>query len=211
MAKGLLIAAFDFSNVSEDEFNAWYDTEHIPERRRVPGFLSCERWIGAEDPKLSVATYDLSSLAVLKSPEYLKIAYQNLSPWSKRVTGRSTRILRFEGDQILPGEAAAPENAGGLLLVAFDVAREAEREFNAWYDERHVPALSRVPGVLSARRFRAGDSTHNYVALYHLEAPEVQASSEWQRAAAATPSPEAIRPQMRARLRLVCRQYRRAA
>jgi hypothetical protein len=209
MAKGLLIAAFDFSKVAEDEFNDWYDTEHIPERRRVPGFLSCERWIGAEDPRLSVAAYDLSSLAVLKSPEYLKIAYQNLSPWSKRVTGRSTRILRFEGEQILPGEGAAPEGAQGLLLVAFNVGREAESEFNAWYDERHIPALSRVPGVLSARRFRAGDSTHNHVALYHLEAPEVQTGGDWQRAVAATPAPEGIRPQMRGRLRLVCRKYRR--
>ena len=47
MAKGILIAAMDFSNVAEDEFNDWYDTEHIPERQRVPGFLSCQRWIGA--------------------------------------------------------------------------------------------------------------------------------------------------------------------
>ena len=35
MAKGVLIAAMDFSNVAEDEFNDWYDTEHIPERQRA--------------------------------------------------------------------------------------------------------------------------------------------------------------------------------
>ena len=59
MAKGILIAAMDFSNVAEDEFNDWYDTEHIPERQRVPGFLVCQRWIGADNPRQSVATYDL--------------------------------------------------------------------------------------------------------------------------------------------------------
>jgi hypothetical protein len=32
MAKGALIAAMDFSNTAADEFNDWYDTEHIPER-----------------------------------------------------------------------------------------------------------------------------------------------------------------------------------
>jgi hypothetical protein len=26
----------DFSNVAADEFNDWYDAEHIPERQRVP-------------------------------------------------------------------------------------------------------------------------------------------------------------------------------
>jgi hypothetical protein len=46
MAKGALIAVTDFSNVAADEFNDWYDTEHIPERQRVPGFLTLQRRIG---------------------------------------------------------------------------------------------------------------------------------------------------------------------
>ena len=45
MAKGVLVAAFEYANVAEDEFNDWYDLEHIPERQRVSGFLSCQRWI----------------------------------------------------------------------------------------------------------------------------------------------------------------------
>ena len=47
MAKGTLIAAMNMAQVAPDEFNDWYDTEHLPERQRVPGFLVCERWIGA--------------------------------------------------------------------------------------------------------------------------------------------------------------------
>src|SRR5580765_1383395 len=88
MAKGALIAAMDFSHVDSGEFNDWYDTEHIPERQRVPGFLSLQRWIGVENPRQSVATYDLESLAVLQSPGYRAIGGENLSPWSKRVTAR---------------------------------------------------------------------------------------------------------------------------
>ena len=38
MAKGILIAAMDFSAAPEDEFHDWYDLEHVPERLRVPGF-----------------------------------------------------------------------------------------------------------------------------------------------------------------------------
>ncbi len=68
MAKGALIAAMDFSNVAADEFNDWYDTEHIPERRRVPGFLTLQRWIGADNPRQSVATYDLDSLSCAAEP-----------------------------------------------------------------------------------------------------------------------------------------------
>jgi hypothetical protein len=73
MAKGVLIAAMDFSHVDVGEFNDWYDTEHISERQRVPGFLTAQRWIGEENSKQSVATYDLDSLEVLRGPGYRAI------------------------------------------------------------------------------------------------------------------------------------------
>src|ERR1041384_5590585 len=88
MAKGILIATMNIGGAAEDEFHDWYDTEHLPERQRVPGFLLAQRWIGAHDRRVSVATYDLEDVAVLKAPAYLAIAGENLSPWSKRVIGR---------------------------------------------------------------------------------------------------------------------------
>ena len=211
MARGELIAALDFSNVAEDEFNDWYDQEHIPERQRVPGFLGCHRWLGADNAKHSVATYDLDSLAVLKSPSYLAIGGENLSPWSKRVTARCRRLLRFAGDQILPGDKIVPHNAGGLLLVGMTPAPQVETEFNAWYDTEHVPALARVPGVLCARRFRSDSGNPKYVALYHLASPEVITGPEWKQASESTPMPQHIRPQISDRLRLVCRKYQRTS
>ena len=208
MAKGILIAAMDFTKVAEDEFHDWYDTEHIPERQRVPGFLVCQRWIGADDPKQSVALYDLENVAVLQSPAYRAIGGENLSPWSKRVTAKVERLMRCEAEQILPGDRVAPEGAGGLLLVAMTPAAGDETEFNAWYETEHIPALARVPGVLCARRFRstlAGGP--KYVALYHVAAPGVVASPEWKQAAESTPMPAHIRPRIADRLRLVCRNY----
>ena len=49
MAKGILIAAMDFSACPEDEFHDWYDLEHVPERLRIPGFLNAERWIDVRE------------------------------------------------------------------------------------------------------------------------------------------------------------------
>jgi hypothetical protein len=64
--------------------------------------------------------------------------------------------------------------------------------------------------VLSARRFRADYSSGpQYVALYHLASPEVIADRGWKQASESTPMPEHIRPQIRDRLRLVCRKYHR--
>ena len=80
MANGILIAAMKIGNAAEDEFHDWYDTEHLPERERVSGFLACRRWIAADDRKISVATYDLDTVAVLRGAEYRAIGGENLSP-----------------------------------------------------------------------------------------------------------------------------------
>ena len=206
MAKGTLIAAMKMAQVAEDEFQDWYDTEHLPERQRVPGFLVCERWIGADDRRVSVATYDLDTVGVLKTPPYLAIGGENLAPWSKRVTARVERLMRFEGDQILPGDQLAPAAAGGLLLNAMNIAPEFEAEFNEWYDKEHIPALAAVPGVLAARRFRGTSGNRKYVALYHLATPAVQESAEWKEARQSDWTSR-LQPHFRDHLRLVCRRY----
>src|ERR1700688_3725146 len=142
MAKGALIVAMDFTTVAADEFNDWYDLEHIPERQRVAGFGNVQRWIGADNPRQSVVTYELENAAVLQSPGYRAIGGENLSPWSKRVTAKVERLLRYEGEQILPGDATAPADAGGLLFVGMTPGPDVETAFNAWYDTEHVPALA---------------------------------------------------------------------
>jgi hypothetical protein len=209
MPKGTLIAAMNIGRAAEDEFQDWYDTEHLPERQRVPGFLACERWIGADDLRISLATYDLESVKVLQSPGYLAIGGENLSPWSKRVTSQVDRLMRFEGDQILPGEQLPPAKAGGLLLNAMNIAPELEAEFNEWYDKEHIPALAAVPGVLAARRFR-GTGNRKYVALYHLATPAVVESAEWKQARQSEWTSR-LQPHFRDHLRLVTRRYQRGA
>ncbi|HET7160784.1 MAG TPA: DUF4286 family protein [Burkholderiales bacterium] len=211
-AMGLLVAGFDATNVQEDEFNDWYDLEHIPERRRVPGFLTIERWIGVENPRVSIATYDLRSPDVLKSDAYRAIAGENLSVWSKRVTAKAQRLCRFEAEQLPPGSQSAASGASGLMMYAMNVAPEAEGEFNAWYDEEHIPRLSAVPGCLIARRFRifnaASEGQQRYLAMYHLASPEVCSSAAWKEAAD-TPWTGRMRPHFRDRLRVVLRRYQR--
>ena len=209
MAKGILIAAMNFSDVAEDEFHDWYDHEHIPERLRVPGFLNAERWIGSADPKASVALYDLDNVGVLKSPAYLGVGGANGTPWTKRVTGRTKMIIRLEGEQILPGDALAPAGAAALLLIAMNVAPEQEHEFNEWYNTEHLPQLGAVPGVLAARRYRGTGATQRYAAVYHFANPDVPNSAAW-KTAANTPWTERMRPNFRDFLRLDCRRYTRA-
>jgi hypothetical protein len=72
--------------------------------------------------------------------------------------------------------------------------KEVEMAFNAWYDNEHVPALARVPGVLCARRFRTTGSGPKYVALYHLTSPGVLDTPKWKDASGSIDAPACKRP-----------------
>jgi len=67
----------------------------------------------------------------------------------------------------------ATQSANGLLAVWTDIAPEAEREFNEWYDSEHIPQLLGVPGFLSGRRYQAVEGEPKYLALYDLSDAEV--------------------------------------
>jgi hypothetical protein len=209
MTKGILLVAFDYSKAQADEFHDWYDLEHIPERQRVPGFGACERWISVANPKHAVASYELDSLTVLQSAPYRAIAYENLSVWSKRMSKIAQRMLRHDGEQILPGDLAGPVGSGGLLVNAMNVEPGFEQEFNEWYDNEHIPGLAAVPGTLCARRFRDMKGTHRYLALYHLQSPDVPLTAAWKKAAD-TPWTERLRPHFRDHLRILTKRYVRS-
>lgn len=56
-----------------------------------------------------------------------------------------------------------------LLFSQMTPPAELEPEFNAWYDEEHVPARLALPGFRSARRYRSAEGTGEYVAVYHVD------------------------------------------
>ena len=100
-----------------------------------------------------------------------------------------------------------------IFFHVVNLAPEAEDDFNAWYDQEHIPALAAVPGTLLARRYRAdenGSSTHKYLAIYHLETPDVTRSEAWA-AAVDTPWSDRVRPHFQDRLRVLTKRYQRGA
>jgi hypothetical protein len=210
MAKGVLFMAFDFSTARADEFHDWYDLEHVPERLRVPGFLNAERWIDDANPHIHVATYDLDSVGVLETPAYRAVGGGNQSVWTKRITSMCGRIMRFEGEQLVPGDQTAAAAAGALLVASMTPDPDAEAEFNEWYDNEHLPQLLTVPGVIGGRRFRATDtaSERRYLSLYHLRDIGVSRSGAWA-AAANTRWTERMRPRLRDLLVLRMNRYER--
>lgn len=82
-------------------------------------------------------------------------------------------------EQIRPGGRPSPAEAGGLCISSMEVDPAIEDEFNEWYDEEHMPLMDAVPGMLSARRFRATSGLPRYVAVYHLKSVDVYKERCW--------------------------------
>ena len=66
MSKGLLIVTTNPPADMEEEFNVWYDREHVPEQLAVPGFERAQRYYLTHGERRYVALYDVSALDVFE-------------------------------------------------------------------------------------------------------------------------------------------------
>jgi hypothetical protein len=90
-----------------------------------------------------------------------------------------------------------------VYLAHLSVPADIEEEFNRLYDEGYVPALLKVPGVLSCTRYRLewADTaeTPEYLAIYEVADPEIPRSRAWREASVQCGWAATIRPHLRVR------------
>jgi hypothetical protein len=146
---GFLLVLMQPPENIEEEFNAWYDSEHVPERLAVPGVLTAIRFssISAATPKY-LAMYDLESESVLESDAYRRVAGDNSSPWTRRVTGK-TKVYRSVGRQIYPGNAVTFRSARATILRFRDCDAAASESIVAGLRA----SFERRPSTLQLRVF----------------------------------------------------------
>lgn len=61
-----------------------------------------------------------------------------------------------------------PSDIAWLYVVHTDVPADVAAEYNAWYDEEHLQRLTRVPGIVRARRYVSSDARPRYFTAYDL-------------------------------------------
>ena len=96
-----------------------------------------------------------------------------------------------------------------VFCVSMDVEPAKEALFNEVYDTEHIPMISKVPGVVSARRAKMEPLTMilggerktivmpdepRYMVFYELTSPDVLVSPEWAAAVDAGRWPDEVRP-----------------
>lgn len=126
----------DIDPAHEDDFNAWYDREHMAERVAIPGMLWARRYRARDaGARRYLAIYRAESLGTFTSDAY-RAAFTRQTDWSNRNFARMTNTQRRV--MAVAGEAGA--GAGGAVALV-------ELDGDALPPAR-LPDIGARPGVL---------------------------------------------------------------
>jgi hypothetical protein len=200
VAPYLLQLLWDVPDDRLEEFRSWYTEEHLPDMAAVPGILLARRFERDVDyPYASPATsdhltiYEVADRAAFDTDEYRKLSTAPSERTMKVASGLGMRRMVYH--QLHPavgvygagGVSSAPVQPAGtaVLHITMGADDSYEDEFNHWYNDDHLPAVTGAEGVLYGRRFLEveGDAAAvqparpmRYLALYELADAAVASS-----------------------------------
>ena len=197
---GLLMVWADVPASKEEDFNRWYNEEHLAELLGIPGVLNAARYEAASSGPKHLACYELESPAVLDSPAFKN---RERTEWGKRASAPvvATAFISNAYEMIYPARVtraiAASDMAPALQIGRMDIPPEHEAEWNKWYSTVYVPNYEKVPGCIRGRRFRAVRGQPKYLVVYEFEHEKVSQTPEWLAQRDINPSNERMRSLMR--------------
>lgn len=107
---GLLLVMMEVDPEHEDEFNEWYNTEHLTERTQIPGFISGRRFRAVEGAPKYLALYELQSPDIVHSEAYLERLQKAPTPWTLKMRPLFKSVTRNVYEEITP-EDEEPRDA----------------------------------------------------------------------------------------------------
>ena len=179
---GLMMVWMDVPADKEEEFNRWYNEEHLPELLAIPGVLNAARYEAVRSGPRHLACYELESPAVVQTEAFTS---RQPTEWAQRIGPRviATNLLNNVYQMIYPNELspalASADMAPALQIGRMDVAPENSEKWNQWYSGVYVPNYEKVPGCIRGRRWSAVRGEPSYAVVYEFEHEKVSESSEW--------------------------------
>jgi hypothetical protein len=167
-AGGLITVWLDVPPHRDEEFNDWYNLEHIPQVVGLPGFVSGRRYRCDEAPLKYLAWYDTRDETIEPGADFQRLV-NDPTPWSRRMrTLYGDRRERFNFRLMRDVGKVPEQDTPWLYIVHTDIPDDVVDEYNEWYDHEHLPRLVTVPGVLRARRYTATSGSPRYLTAYEL-------------------------------------------
>jgi len=198
---GMLAVWSEVPPEHEEEFNEWYNQEHLSERLSVPGVLSAVRYEAVKSGPKYLAVYELEHPSVMQSSEYVTLK-NNPTEWSKQMSPNviGTTYIRNVYEMIHPtvltDEIATSRTAPALQVGRMNIPTNLEDEWNEWYNQIYVPNYETVKGVIRGRRYQTVEGSPKYMTFYELESAMASQTEEWQKKQTAHPANKKMREEM---------------
>lgn len=128
---------------AEEEFYRWHNTEHIPERVAVPGFLRGRRYVNVARARDFFTLYETQSADILKSAPYLA-RLNDPTPWTRRVLPHFRDTVRI-GCRVA---GSWGRGQGGALLALRLPPRGMRQEQVRSWAEAELALVRQLAGVI---------------------------------------------------------------
>lgn len=182
----------------EEEFNDWYNREHVPEWVAKPGFGRGWRLRALQDHPAQrkphehgyYAVYELESVSAFNNA----LTAAQGAPWGSWQEYVGTHLVDWERTYYRQLAAIAPEQVDApcwaIVKTDFHGSAEQEAEFNRWYDQTHFPEVVSHAGFQGGWRLAVlpdegdlGPRRQRYWAVYRVRSVEDFEAARAERAA----------------------------
>lgn len=188
--QGVLAIWREVTPEAEEDALRWHNTEHMPERLGVPGFLRGRRYLAAGPPRHYLDFYETESVETIRSAPYLA-RLNDPTPWTRRVLPHFRGTFRI-GCRVV--KTSGRGLGGAMVTVRLRSAAGRSDALRAWLTGTGlgavgepagvvglhvlatVPETTRIPtaeGKLKGGEVAAGDEPWPWVVLVECTDPEV--------------------------------------
>jgi hypothetical protein len=120
--QGMLLTSMDIEPAHEEEFNRWYDREHLEERVAIEGFLEARRYVAHTGSPKNLFLYSTKTIDVLDSPAY-RARLSSPTEWSKVNMARFKNMIRVVA-RITESRGVGRGSKLGIVRLRPDAGKE---------------------------------------------------------------------------------------
>lgn len=185
---GIMLALLDIPPELTEEYNRWYDLDHLAEHVSKADIAMARRYVAPRDLQ-GLGT--LSGDVITQHAPYLTVYFAAvpdfdgeaaMNGWTTKDRGIVKQGRYFRGGRAIAGgrwrlssararasvlvsDEAVPYLAHRGVIVAIGRAPSPEQRADAlrWWDEVHLPDLLVVDGVLAGLRFESADPNNDLI------------------------------------------------
>ena len=164
------------------DYDRWHDEEHLPERRRVPGFRNATRFVPIDGSENHMALYELDSAEVLETEPYLALKRKVDTELGLRVRAgwRDHERIIYRHRFSMSKDGSHPVDAPYIQTVRASYRDGSEDQVREWLDQEHAGRQLEVDGVLSYQGFEPVSGQVHFLNLWGLVDPSAVTSDAWE-------------------------------